>query len=200
MAKTAAAIRVSALLLGLAGAAQAEEEALPDLASCMDTEIARFERELRAFEGAGHAGRMFDIARTDGVEYCGTLGIVRCDRSDDPLACQRALAGQQDALREAVLSGLRLPPALSGDEAFAVQLYRRVWALSQGRSAGPDCAGATPRFAHWCEAREANSRLRNAVLAWQLARYLGLSAPAIEAGWARPPSPVRPQPRPGSEQ
>lgn len=200
MADAARGIRAFAVLVGLAGATHAEEEALPDLATCMDVEVARFERELRSFQEAGHAERVFDIAGTWGVEYCGTLGIVRCDRSEDPLACQRGLVRQQDDLRKAVVSALRLPPAPSEDEAFAAQLYRRVWALSQGRSAGPDCAGATPRFAHWCEAREANIRLRNAMLAWQVARHLGLSAPATEDGWASPPPPVRPQLRPGAEQ
>ena len=48
----------------------------------------------------------------------------------------------------------------------------------------------------WCEAREANSRLRSAVLAWQVARFLGVADPAVEAGWAKPPPPVRPHARP----
>ena len=48
----------------------------------------------------------------------------------------------------------------------------------------------------WCEARQATNRLSLAITAWQVARYLNAADPAVEAGWAAVPPPLRPRERP----
>lgn len=178
-----------------AAAVWAQPDPLPDFATCMDMTVARYEQDLRRLRARPEEARDFDIGDVRGVDFCGTVGIVRCDRSEDPLPCQRRLSAEQDALKDRVLTLLPAPDTVPG-AGFAHALYPQVWELAQGRSAGPDCAGQEPAMQAWCEAREANSRLRSAVLAWQVARFLGVADPAVEAGWAKPPPPVRPHARP----
>ncbi|MEO1139560.1 MAG: hypothetical protein AAFW87_08895 [Pseudomonadota bacterium] len=186
----------SALVLGgLPGRAWGDVE-LPNFATCMSAEMARYERAIKAVlatQTAEIAPSVFDVS---GVEFCGTIGIVLCDRSDNPLGCQKFLAVQQDILRARVLDQLPAPDAQADPDAYASALYANTWALAHGTSAGQDCAGTEPVLETWCRVREANGRLRAAVLAWQVARYQGRAAPALEAGWVSPPTPVRPRLRP----
>ncbi len=178
-----------------AAAVWAQPEPLPDFSTCMDMAVADFEQDLSRLRARPEDAQDFDIGDVRGVDFCATVGIVRCDRSEEPLTCQVALTVEQDALKVTVLALLPDPETVTG-EGFAQLLYPQVWALAHGTSAGPDCAGQEPAMHTWCEAREANNRLRNTVLAWQVARYLGVAEPAIEAGWAKPPPPVRPRARP----
>ncbi|MDU8910537.1 hypothetical protein [Aestuariicoccus sp. MJ-SS9] len=178
---------MKAAILALFVAVPAQAQApLPEFATCLDIENARFERALRRDVAAGVAA--FEAGDVTGAEYCGTVGIVRCDRSAAPYDCQHALAAEQDALANAVRA---LLPAPEGDP-----LYQALWALARDVSAGPDCAGQNEAFTAWCAAREANRRLMSVVLAWQSARYLGRVPPATEAGWADAPPPRRPVARP----
>lgn len=186
------------MAIGFNATPLAAEEPLPDFASCMAAEISRYDRGLAswaptAFERAGHP-----VSDVSAVEFCGTVGIVICDRSENALGCQRALAVEQDILRARVLDQLPEPSSEAGSQQadFATRLYRITHALAHGSSAGPDCAGTEARLEMWCRAREANGRLRTAVMAWRVARYLGNVPAAAEAGWIAPPKPLRPQSRP----
>jgi hypothetical protein len=167
-------------------------EDLPSFAACMDAEAARFERRLPGLraepEGDQEAG---DVR---GVGYCGSVGIVLCDRSRAPYACQIGLRLEQDVLTAKVLSSLPDPDEITG-EGWAAAFYPRLWAIAQGSSAGPDCAGDLQPRRVWCETWEANNRLSNAVLAWQAARYLGAADSAVVAGWANGLRPTRPRAR-----
>lgn len=187
-----------AAVAGLPGHAQ--DQPLPDFSSCMDLEMARFERALGRLQALPEPAD-FEIGDVRGVEFCGTLGIVKCDRSEAPLPCQRALAKSQDALLTTILQALPEPkePSMDDPEHSALwtdQLYPQLYALAHDSSAGPDCAGNTATMQAWCEAREANRRVMSAVLTWQLARYLGEVPDAVTAGWAQVPPPTRPQARP----
>src|SRR6056297_610644 len=178
-------------------AALAQPDTLPDFQTCMDVEIAGFEQDLSRLMETPADERDFDIGDVRGVDYCGTVGIVRCDRSDAPIPCQQALTVEQEALHKRVLALLPEPDAPTAPDApFAKRLYASVWALAHGSSAGPDCAGMPLQLETWCATREANRRVQTSVLAWQAARYLGLAEPAVSAGWARPPPPTRPRQRP----
>ena len=179
IARFALAALVS-LCLAVPAGAEGAEEPLPDFASCLNRAVALYERDRPA------------EADVVGILYCGTLGIVRCDRSPAPYPCQHALAETQEALRQQVLATLPPPEAL----ADAGPLYRLSHALAVGRSAGPDCAGTTEPMEAWCEAHEASLRLADAILTWQLARAKDAAPAAIEAGWAAPPPPVAPRLRP----
>ncbi|WP_136441430.1 hypothetical protein [Pacificoceanicola onchidii] len=173
-----------------------EPELLPSFATCMDKEVARYERALRRVQDMPET-QPFEIGDMRGTEFCGSVGIVTCDRSEEKLPCQHAFAEEQDALGARILATLPEPGAVQGRAGqWSDDLYPLVLALAQGTSAGPDCGGDTDVMAAWCEAREANRRLMNAVLAWQLARFLNAAPDAIEAGWAKVPPPVRPQARP----
>jgi hypothetical protein len=193
---------VFALSVGVPSAGWADDDpALPDFATCMDLTVARFERELGRVVSLPQQDRDFDIGDVRGVDFCGTVGIVRCDRTDDPIPCQHDLRSDQDALRERVMADLPQPQSPpSQDASWPERLYAQVWVLARGTSAGPDCAGMDAQLEAWCEAREANSRLRTTVLAWQVARYLGTVPTAIETGWARVPPPTRPKARPRAGQ
>lgn len=182
-----------AALVGLAGALRAEEE-LPEFAACLDAEVDRYEWRLQVHHGRALEAEDFDLWNVRGVEYCGNIGVTRCDRSEAPLACQRALAAEQEALHGEVMAALPAPKETGED--LPEQLYRTAWHLARDVSAGPDCAGSGEIMATWCAAREANLRLKSAVLAWQVGRYLGLAEPAVAAGWAKPPPPLRPRLRP----
>ncbi|MBS0124273.1 hypothetical protein [Thetidibacter halocola] len=176
----------------IAAAPLCAQEALPDFATCLDSDMAQFERSLRALQTLPEP-REFEIGDTRGVGWCGSAGIIACDRSETPYPCQHRLAALQEATRRAVLDSLPPPESLPdapGD--WAAPLYPRVYALAHGLSAGPDCDGATEARGAWCAAWEANNRLRDAVLAHQLARYFGVTAPAVDLGWAQVPPPVRP--------
>lgn len=180
-----------------AGAALAQDAALPDFQTCMDIELAHFEQRLSMHAEVpleDVAGGLWQVTDT---YYCGTVGIVRCDRSDRRVACQEELEAEQDEMAEAVRAGLPDPDSVGAqDEGWAGRLYRQAHALALGSSAGPDCAGNDELMEAWCAAREANTRLRSAILAWQVGRYLGITESAVDAGWANPPPPVRPRPRP----
>ncbi|WP_317057754.1 hypothetical protein [Roseovarius rhodophyticola] len=188
-----------ALVCG-AGKALASEEPLPDFAECMAAEIARYEQALQVFAPSAAQSAGFPLAEVGGVEFCGTVGIVICDRSDNPLGCQRALAVEQDILRARVLDQLPAPIEDDAANSFAQQLYGTTWALAHGMSAGQDCAGTEPRLEMWCRAREANGRLRAAVMAWRVARNMGAVPPAVEAGWIAEARPTRPRLRPGESE
>lgn len=184
----------------LATTGWAEEDPLPDFDTCLSGEILRYEQAVEAFAPTEAEKAGYPLANVSGVEFCGTIGIVICDRSDNQLGCQKALAVEQDIWRARVLTELPGPEeetAAEGENDFDARLYTQLFHLAHGMSAGMDCAGATPRMEMWCRAREANNRLRAAVLAWQVARHQGRVAPAFEAGWIAAPEPVRPRARPG---
>lgn len=174
----------------------AEEAPLPDFATCMDIHVDRYERDLKRHK-AGPEADSFEIGSMRPTDFCGTVGIVLCDRSEAPLPCQHALAEEQEAMRQKVLAVLPAPEDVAGLQgAESNALYPAVHALAHDRSAGDDCAGDTEVMAAWCVARAANRRLAGAILAWQLARYLDATPPAVEAGWARAAPPTRPRSRP----
>lgn len=192
-------IRSWAALLLVASPALANEGELPDFASCLSQEMARFERVV-ATEPFDAGDDLIAIYGVSGVEFCGTVGIVRCDRSENPLGCQNGLAVRQDILRAHVLDQLPAPAQVASSAAFSSRLYEITHALAHGTSAGQDCAGYQPVLEMWCRAREANGRLRAAVLAWQVARHMHAVSPAFEAGWVRLPEPTRPRSRPGAQE
>lgn len=180
------------------GAALAQDVALPAFQTCIDIEADRYEWALAVHRTRSLEAADFHLWEVLGVEYCGNIAITLCDRSDDPIACQQALVAEQMALQAAVIRDLPVPETVDAPEPPLPQaLYERAYALAQGISAGPDCEGADDPIRTWCEAREANNRLQDAVLAWQVARYLGVAKTARAAGWAHPPPPVRPRTRPG---
>ncbi|SMX36663.1 hypothetical protein [Maliponia aquimaris] len=172
-----------------------EPEPLPDFASCMAVVVARYEQDLENLRERPETEQDFDIGDMRETEFCGTIGIVRCDRSEAPLDCQRALTAEQEALKAAILAALPAPETVT-DGGFAGQVFRRAYVLSQGISAGPDCDGQSEALQAWCETREAGGAVETAILAWQAARYLDLAEPATVAGWAVPPPPTRPKARP----
>ncbi|MBF9061442.1 hypothetical protein HKCCSP123_19865 [Rhodobacterales bacterium HKCCSP123] len=171
-----------ALCLVLGAGGTAAEEALPPYSDCLSRAVAHFEMEFSR-TGLADAREDFEIVSRERVEYCGTLAIVVCDRSEAPLACQADLAARQWALRDRVLAGLPAPEAVTGDAVWAGGLYPVLWGVAHGSSAGPDCAGADAAYAAWCEMREASGKLAEAVSLWQVARLLGVAGPAVEAGW-----------------
>ncbi len=179
-------------------AALAEDAALPDFETCLRGEILRYEQAVTAFAPTPAETAGYPLANVAGVEFCGTVGIVICDRSEEPLGCQKALAVEQDIWRARVLTELPDPEESEGtdvEKPFADVLYAQLFHLAHGMSAGRDCAGHSPRMEMWCRAREANGRLRAAVIAWQVARHENKVAPAFEAGWIAAPDPVRPRAR-----
>ncbi len=190
---TAAVLALTAAFADRADAQQGSGR-LPDFASCLATEVARYEWRLRLHRHRALEAADFDLWDVGGVEFCGNIAVTRCDRSAAPLPCQKTLAGAQRQLHGQVMAGLPEPerPGTSLPE----RLYHTAWHLARDVSAGPDCAGAGEVIATWCTAREANLRLKSALLAWQVGRYLGLAVPAITAGWAKPPPPPRPRARP----
>lgn len=196
-------IRAFAVIAGLGLCpchAQEQEEArepLPDFATCMDMEAERYERALKRLREMPDE-QEFEIGDERGTGYCGSVGIVLCDRLEVPeevQACQLRLAGEELELAAKVRASLPDPSEVDAGGPFERALYPQVYALAEGISAGPDCDGAAPAMQTWCEAWEANNRLSTAVLAWQLARFLGVAETATEAGWARPAPPVRPRAR-----
>lgn len=192
-------VAIGGLALPLSAETVTDLPPLPTFSTCLDIELARFERNLRDLRKRDPEASALDIVSMRRVAYCGTVGIVRCDRMQYPIPCQIDLKAEQNRLRQAVLDALPAPaevadPPKSDDEA----LYHSAWALAQGSSAGPDCAGQPLLIETWCEAREANNRVQTAVLSWQIARFLGAVPTAVDAGWANPPPPVRPKARPES--
>ena len=193
-------MRPAAAALCLVPATVGAQAALPDFATCNDLEIARFERDLKYLR-AGPEADSFEVGSTRGTDYCGTVGITRCDMSEDRVPCQQALAAEQDALRARVVA--LLPEAgevrgRAGEDSDA--LYPALLAMAQDRSTGDDCAGTTLAAGASCAAREANRRLASAILAWQMARFLDAAPDAVTAGWARVPPPTRPRARPRARQ
>lgn len=193
-------MRAAVLAMGLVSAVMAEEQApLPDFATCMDAEVARFERAMQRLADVPDL-EPFEVGGTTEVSYCGGVGIVRCDRSGDPEPCQHDLVTTQNAFNDLVRRGLPAPQDLAAqDDPLARSLYPQLYALAQGTSAGPDCAGTDAAFGAWCAAWAANDALRVSVRTWELARYLGAVPDAVTAGWARVPPPVRPKARAGTE-
>ncbi|MCR9069335.1 MAG: hypothetical protein NXH79_10875 [Rhodobacteraceae bacterium] len=160
-------------------------------AICMARVVAGFEADLAL------SGTDWDLVHRDRVRFCGTLGIVACDRRDDAVACKLGLAEAQQAMRDAVLASLPAPEAVAGrDPLWSDRAYPRVWAVAHGSNAGPDCAGADDDYASWCAAHQANLKLAQAVSLWQMARLLGVAGSAVEAGWAMEPPPPMPVRRP----
>lgn len=171
-------------------------EDLPDYPTCIAIEVAHFEESL---DRSRYAGREldFEIVTRDGIDYCGTVGIVGCDISDAPLPCQAALAELQRDLRAEILAAVPTPEAVAGiDPVWADGLYPVLFAVAHGSSAGPDCAGADDVYTRWCETRQASLKVAEAVMLWQAARVLGVAESAVEAGWADVPPPPVPVQRP----
>lgn len=97
-------------------AALAEDAALPDFATCLRGEILRYEQAVTAFAPTPAEKAGYPLANVAGVEFCGTVGIVICDRSEEPLGCQKALAVEQDIWRARVLTELPEPEDAEGAE------------------------------------------------------------------------------------
>ncbi|MGY3439535.1 MULTISPECIES: hypothetical protein [unclassified Marinovum] len=184
----------AALLWAFAPPAAAQDAELPDFASCIDVEVDQYEWRLLVHRSRDLNAEDFDLWNVTDIEYCGNIAITLCDRTGAPIPCQQRLTRYQHALRRAVMA--ELPEPMRGQAGFPLRLYEKAYDLALGTSAGPDCDGAGALIATWCETREANGRLKSAILAWQVARYLDLAAPAVAAGWANPPKPVRPLARP----
>jgi len=130
--------------------AMAEEAPLPDFETCLRGEILRYEQAVDAFAPTPAEKAGYPLANVNGVEFCGTIGIVICDRSEEPLGCQKALAVEQDIWRARVLTELPEPKDAEGAEVekpFAEVLYEQLFHLAHGMSAGQDCAGHSPRMA-----------------------------------------------------
>jgi hypothetical protein len=190
---------LSAIALSTAVLAEEAPEPLPDFATCMDQEVARFERALRRLAEVPDL-EPFEAGGTTEVAYCGGVGIVLCDRSGDAVPCQHALVSEQDQLNAAVRAGLPAPEAVAASEdPLARSLYPQLHALAHGTSAEPDCGGTEAAFGAWCAAWAANDVLRVSIRTWELARYLGAAPDAVTTGWARVPPPTRPKAREGVE-
>ena len=181
--------------LALLTAPVARADYLPDIQTCLNAHVGRYEWLLDIHAGTPAEDVPGGLWHMGNMGYCGTLGIVRCDRSDDPVACQIELAQTQDAIAAVVKRDLPDPEAVGGTD-WPVRLYAAVHALAHGVSAGPDCADQPDLINAWCEANAANGRLRMSVMAWEVARYLGAAPGAIEAGWAGPAPVLRPRVRP----
>jgi hypothetical protein len=187
-----------ALIPALLLPAVAQAEDLPDLQTCLNTHVGRYEWLLQMHQSTPVEEIPGGVWHVEQVSNCGTIGIVRCDLSadlDDRVDCQKHLTQDLDGLTSRVKEGLTDPATVTGDS-WPERLYVISHALAQGSSAGPDCAGQEVLMQVWCEANQATNRLRNAMLAWEVGRYLDLSPDAIEAGWAGPPPAIRPQGRP----
>lgn len=194
-----------ALSLSAAPASAVEGEADGALAGyevCMARAVAHFETALARQEGAAARARLALVTQ-DRAEFCGTEAVAACDGLADPGACQLALAERQSALRAELLATLPEPSEVvegRAGEADAPRLedalYPRLWAVAHGRSAGEDCAGSEGLMAAWCTTRQANVKLGEAILLWQVARAFGAAEGAVETGWIGPPPPVRPVQRP----
>lgn len=184
-------MRGLAILAALAaGPAWAEGDPVAQAhAVCIARVVADFEADFAL------TGVDWDLVNRDRVRFCGTLGIVACDRRDDAVDCKLDLAAAQRAMRDAVLANLPAPDAVTGrDPLWSDRAYPRVWAVAHGTNAGPDCAGADADYASWCAAHQANLKLAQAVSLWQMARLLGVTGTAVEAGWAMnapAPMPIR---------
>ncbi|MAM61695.1 hypothetical protein [Maritimibacter sp. UBA3975] len=173
------------------------QEAIPTFQTCMDILIDRYEQSLIVNGHLPIDDVVGGLWSSGDVYTCGGGGIVLCDRSGDTIPCQKDLAAEQDAMTARILGDLPDPGTLDeGGEDWPRALYAQTRALAEGTSAGPDCAGTTELMGAWCGANEANARLRIAVLAWQIARYLGAAPSGVESGWVDRPPPVRPRSRP----
>lgn len=184
-------------LLAATGAPAQERAALPDFATCFAQAIAHFEMEF-ARTGVADTVGDFTLVTRDRVEFCGTLGIVACDRGAAPQDCQLALAEDQLALRDRVLASLPAPEAVE-EPAILPDLYPTLWDVAHGVSAGDDCAGAEEPVASWCVTHEARLKLGEAVALWQVARLQGAVGAAAELGWVEAAMPFVPVPRPEQE-
>lgn len=189
-------------LLLLAGAARGEgpsvlpsdmQAGIAAFQSCLDVFSDRFEARLMRAATPAASDYPDALWTQNGPIWCGTLGIVACDRSAAPQPCQHALGAEMMRLNGVISAELTAP---TRDMTAADALYQATHALAQGGSAGPDCAGASDVMEAWCVAHEGRNQLAVTLLAWQIARYLGHAEPALEAGWARPRAPVTPRPRP----
>jgi len=186
-------VAITGLLVAMPAVA---EEALPDYPTCIAIEVAQFEQALARSRAAGR-GVDLQIVDRDDIDYCGSVGVALCDRSEAPLPCQADLAEAQRALRGEILSSVPEPAAVAGiDPVWSDGLYPLMHAVAHGSSAGPDCAGADAVYAHWCETWQASNKVGEAVMLWQLARVLGVAEGAVEAGWAQVPPPPMPVQRP----
>ncbi len=185
-----------AAILALCAMPAVAQESVPDFDTCIDIAAARFERELD-WHRASPMAEIFAVGDGFHLRFCGDAGAWHCEQSAAPAPCLLALTERQQALRQSVLESLPAPDALQGRRGvWSDDLYPRMHALAHGQSAGPDCAGLPDDAALRCEVREAALRVSIAVRAWYLARYLGAAHDAITAGWAGPPPPTRPRPRP----
>ncbi|NKX44321.1 hypothetical protein [Roseicyclus persicicus] len=192
-------MRAAALIALALFAAPAGAGALEGFDTCFARAIAHFEMEAARLGTAGLV-EDFELVTRDRVHHCGSLAIVACDRGPEPQACQRRLAAAQLALRDRVLAGLPAPEDVTAAAPFGAALYPRLWAVARGASAGDDCAGAEDPVAAWCETHEARLQLTEAVAAWQVARLIGMAAPAVALGSVDSAMPFEPVPRPGREE
>lgn len=184
---------VCACLLLLAGSASAQTR--PDFETCIAEAMGRFERALTRNPGP-EAPDIRLLSQRD-ILVCGGAGIQDCDLQEDRVSCQAMLTDRQDVLTGQVLAALPDPDALSVPAShWSDSLYPQMWEIARGSSAGPDCSGQRPLLEAWCEAVEANRRLASAIMTWQLARLLDAVPSPVEAGWAGPPPPPRPNWRP----
>jgi len=176
----------------------AQGNELPDVQTCLNSHVARYEWLLDMHKGTPVEEIPGGIWHVEHVSNCGTIGIVRCDMAEDledRIACQIELAEELDGLTDKVKADLPDPETIEGNH-WPERLYAISHALAHGTSAGADCANQAELVEVWCEANNASNRLRTTMLAWEVGRYLGQTPDAIEAGWAGPPPIIRPRARP----
>lgn len=191
-------MRAAAFITALLTASAAQAEQLPDVQTCLNTHVGRYEWLLDMHSGTPVEEIPGGIWHVGQVSNCGTIGIVRCDLADDleeRMVCQKDLAVELDSLAASVKQSLSDPADITGSS-WPERLYSVSHALAHGISAGEDCAGQAELMTVWCEANMASNRLRNAMLAWEIGRYLNVTPDAVEAGWAGPPPVIRPRGRP----
>ncbi len=168
-------------------------------ALCMAQAVGQFETRLARY-GDRSVREAIEIVSRDDVQHCGALAVASCDGTAAPAACKTDLAVQQSGLRAAVLDDLPAPDQVQGQAPFwSDGLYPQMWDIVHGRSAGPDCAGADADYAAWCATWQANLRLSETVMLWQIGRVLGVARPGPEAGWVADPPPPMPVRRPNEE-
>jgi len=179
--------------------ASAEAQERQSFETCLAIAMDRFERTLRRNPGP-EAPDIALLSQRD-VLICGGAGIQTCDLREDRIDCQADLRAEQDVVTRQVLAALPAPDALAAPNGhWSDGLYPTMWEIAHGSSAGPDCTGQRPLLEAWCEAVEANRRLAQAVMTWQLARLLDAVPPAADAGWVSEAPPPRPVARPGGLQ
>lgn len=175
-------MKAAALLSMLAVPALAQNsdgEGLGRYDSCLIAANAAFEAALDDSMSRA-SDPNFDMVGGGAFDFCAVLEIGDCDGTNDRFACQAVLTDVMVALRGDIWAEIPAPQDVAGlDPIWSDGLYPSLWAVVQGVSAGPDCAGATQAYTVWCEARAASRSLSDVITLRQVARVLGV-VPALD--------------------